>query len=1185
MVGYIVRHRQLGLGKIESSQNRAFSVRFVASGQLLPFSYAQFGDGGSLAREVLGLGARCRSAAGDCEIERIAQRPPSAADPYKYVVKFGSGHVQVLSEEELSPILGGESADPQARLGSLQVQAYLLFSSRENLRRAYARMLHDAAGLRALLGSRVDLRPYQAFVAGTVLLEPRRRFILADEVGLGKTIEAGIVIHDLIAQRSNARILVLCPGALTQQWLAELYSKFGGHLFTLLDLHDLNKVDWTKRRLVICSTTLAALRASSVLEAAAWDMVVVDEAHHLLTIPALYRCVERLSRSAPAVLLLSAIPAHERADELLRLLALLEPERYKDFTTEARAQFAALHEQQPAIGKGLRVLERRLVALDAGEIDPFDVCTVARRILETPAVSADRDLSERLERLYADAQAWRDSALSQASAADGNTATSDQMAAASTSGTVESLGQKSNYGNAVSLGDIDPASDYAALGDQGGNGQAAASADVGRVGARVTGAELSSRQRIDTARSLRRWAHDVADRYRLSRRILRNRRARLIEQQQIAPIERTVDLRPYAPHRLELDASDALETLLHTAHERSGDAIDEQFLAPFAKICWQSASSPTSLVGLLKALARMTPGTLNTRGVDFLSLGQGVGYADWSLYRDLLMKALRQAMPAAALSDALGAAVAWQTGGAGAWRRLEALGEFLAPMAGQRPKLIVFAGYPGIAAEIARHLQERFGEEATFTFLTEQPMEEKENGVRRFQREPAAWLMVSDESGGEGRNFQFVQELVHFDTPWYGVRIEQRIGRLDRLGRERVRSDVLSHVFYSDASVEAGLVHCFDEALGVYRQSISGLEFALRDVERGIVSSALLGGFDGMVAEASRLASLVAAERGRDDAEAVLDEASYEASAASRFRAIARSDRGDAGIESAMVNYLRQITEGRGVRRLDNDFGPGAVVRFQPEKTCFGALPVDDTGVDFLAGDYDGTFRRSVAQQDPSLHFFNVSDPLFNAVVSSLDRHATGRTFALEFLATGRESWIGLECRFIPTIDSSFLHATSGLRNRLDALFVPKPVAVLIDLHGVTLEAPQADAVVALRRRLEQGQRGQTWWDLSATPERLGRALETDTWPDVVASLVDEARKEAGRILGERLGGPLRNELNRVAALMETLDQAANRGDREAADQSRQFAAYASVLPKWGLSLDALGIVSVNGRLRLGQLE
>src|SRR4029078_82228 len=95
VIGYVVRHRQLGLGKITSAQNGAFSIRFVASAQKLPFAYAQFANGGALVREVLGLGSRCSTSRGDCVVDRVAQRPSTHSEPYLYAVTYSNGDAQV----------------------------------------------------------------------------------------------------------------------------------------------------------------------------------------------------------------------------------------------------------------------------------------------------------------------------------------------------------------------------------------------------------------------------------------------------------------------------------------------------------------------------------------------------------------------------------------------------------------------------------------------------------------------------------------------------------------------------------------------------------------------------------------------------------------------------------------------------------------------------------------------------------------------------------------------------------------------------------------------------------------------------------------------------------------------------------------------------------------------------------
>jgi ATP-dependent helicase HepA len=539
-------------------------------------------------------------------------------------------------------------------------------------------------------------------------------------------------------------------------------------------------------------------------------------------------------------------------------------------------------------------------------------------------------------------------------------------------------------------------------------------------------------------------------------------------------------------------------------------------------------------------------------------------------------------MPRDSLNEAVRTATAWLASGSSACNRFRRILDLLEPFRETRPKLLLFAGFPGLAAEVMSLLESTFGNDAVASFRSDQSMEAKESSALRFQQDSATWLLVSDESGGEGRNFQFAAEVIHIDTPWHVARVEQRIGRLDRLGRERFRDDVISRVVFNDASIEAGLIHIYDKALGVYQKSISGLEFALRDVERAISSHALTGSLDAMIKGASELASTVTRERERDDAEGVLDEASYEASAASRFHAIMRSDRVDGGIESAVVDYMRQLTEGHGVRKLDTQFGSGAVLRFQPEKTCYGALPVDEDGTEFLGGNYDGTFRREVAQRAPRLHFFNVGDPLFNAVIASLDRHGTGRVFAVELSAPNRAPWIGLECRFTPTLDPARISDSSGLRNRRDALFIPRPLGVFIDLQGVI--SADADSLVLLRRRLEKSNRGQTWWDLSTLGPQLTRALDQDSWPNAVEHLIGLAQVEAVRLLNEQLGAAISAEQARVAAIVDLLIDAGERGDEEAVHQARDYAAFAAALPHWRATLDAVGILSVNGQLRSGRL-
>src|SRR5438132_5073382 len=146
---------------------------------------------------------------------------------------------------------------------------------------------------------------------------------------------------------------------------------FGSQGFRLADLYKTLDLDRWKR--VICSINKAVFSHQGDFEGRSkWDLVVVDEAHHLLWTPEAYRLVETLSRASNGVLLLSAVPAREREDELLRLLRLLDPERYRADKRIAR-RFAELYRAQAQLGQGLRILDRDIADLESGEALPKDL--------------------------------------------------------------------------------------------------------------------------------------------------------------------------------------------------------------------------------------------------------------------------------------------------------------------------------------------------------------------------------------------------------------------------------------------------------------------------------------------------------------------------------------------------------------------------------------------------------------------------------------------------------------------------------------------------------------------------------------------------------------------------------------------------------------------------------------------
>ena len=165
-----------------------------------------------------------------------------------------------------------------------------------------------------LLGARTSLLPHQLHIASQVTQDALPRVLLADEVGMGKTIEAGLILHRLIRLQRIQRVLILVPDHLVHQWLVEMIRRFNLY-FSVLNEQDLleDEQALSAGQLFICPMSLAVSDiATAEILSEDWDVLVVDEAHHLSWAPDhqddAYRLVETLSMIVPSVLLLTATP-------------------------------------------------------------------------------------------------------------------------------------------------------------------------------------------------------------------------------------------------------------------------------------------------------------------------------------------------------------------------------------------------------------------------------------------------------------------------------------------------------------------------------------------------------------------------------------------------------------------------------------------------------------------------------------------------------------------------------------------------------------------------------------------------------------------------------------------------------------------------------------------------------------
>ncbi|WOK05470.1 RNA polymerase-associated protein RapA [Imperialibacter roseus] len=252
------------------------------------------------------------------------------------------GQGRQLSEADLGDVSVKHGVDDRLFMGDVDTPE-LFALRRKTLYYDHNRRISPINGF---VGGRIDLIPHQLYIAHEVSARHAPRVLLSDQVGLGKTIEACLILHRLLLTGRISRVLILVPDSLVHQWFVEMLRRFNlwFHIYdevrcASLDGGAPDGNPFLDDQLIICSTSFLAgsqVRASQALSAG-WDMLVVDEAHHLEwsvdKVSPEYGIVELLSRVAKGLLLLTATPEQLGVESHFARLRLLDPDRYSDYDT------------------------------------------------------------------------------------------------------------------------------------------------------------------------------------------------------------------------------------------------------------------------------------------------------------------------------------------------------------------------------------------------------------------------------------------------------------------------------------------------------------------------------------------------------------------------------------------------------------------------------------------------------------------------------------------------------------------------------------------------------------------------------------------------------------------------------------------------------------------------------------
>lgn len=355
---------ELGVGTVTERDARCVHIHFPATGEDRIYSRRE----APLARVGFAVGDRLKDQSGrDLLVKAVHEQNGLRF----YDCEDIDGNPALITEADIYDHM--RLNRPEQKLLGGRIDRDIWFTLRYQTWLQGARLA--TLPVHGLVGARMGLIPHQLYIAAEVSSRLIPRVLLADEVGLGKTIEAGLILHRLLLSERAQRVLIVVPDTLLYQWLVEMLRRFNLR-FSLFDEDRFEQSDsdnpFLSEQRVLCSLDFLTSKpeVAKAALAAEWDLLVVDEAHHLAWDEdggsLEYQLIATLAEQVLGVLLLSATPEQlGRAGHFGRL-HLLDPHRFHDYQAflKEEAHYAPLAEIASRLLDGLPLDEGQQRFLD-----------------------------------------------------------------------------------------------------------------------------------------------------------------------------------------------------------------------------------------------------------------------------------------------------------------------------------------------------------------------------------------------------------------------------------------------------------------------------------------------------------------------------------------------------------------------------------------------------------------------------------------------------------------------------------------------------------------------------------------------------------------------------------------------------------------------------------------------------
>ena len=636
-------------------------------------------------------------------------------------VKFVNG-AKVVSARALEP---AENKTPIELLEEGKLSDSRAYGLR--LQAAYLQHAYQYDPMSGLSNARVEPKLHQVFAAHRVTGKLLPRMILADEVGLGKTIEAGLILKELRAREVIDHVLVVCPASLQRQWQYEMETKFNEEF----EIYNKTAVDflgrdgsnpWMKRKGAIASYEFAVRpeNMEQIVEAD-WDLVIFDEAHRVRRKlvgkkkeeTKAYKMAKLLQDRIFGLLLLTATPMQLHPYELYSLIDLIDSSLHIDFDI-----FEGKRLDIPALNNVMKVLQEWPTFL---ETEQLSAITLLKGWFKYKSVSIDNlNDDDKRERLIKDL--IKRHPMAQVLIRNRKSAIGGFLGRTARRIPVELTEEELELYNDIS--------EYIRLSYK----------QAHQEKKKAVGFTMTIYQKLLTSSST------------ALRESFKKRVANLNEQGNVKRKEAITENGLNELRELD-DISDGLDHLEEAIIDNSENETEIQ-----------------ELKGYIDRLDQIKDSKAD------------------KLVNKIILPILEK---------------------------------------NDSEKILIFTGFINTQKFLQKKLQS-VGCEVTI-FNGQMDLSEKERSVQRFRRQ--AQIMITTEAGGEGRNFQFANIMVNYDLPWNPMKVEQRIGRLDRIGQTR---QVRIYNLYSENTLEERILDVLEYRIRLFTESVGSLDPILGEVERDL---------------------------------------------------------------------------------------------------------------------------------------------------------------------------------------------------------------------------------------------------------------------------------------------------------------------------------------------------------------